>query len=653
MSKSKIYCVSIVLMLFVHISSSACGLWEYPPGEYLLYRVYNPEENIDVDYRITQLEKSDDPEVVRYMKLARSCEEIRKKQNAKWYYPSKNDEVIGTLEEIMNEALEYKGSRLKDRYALQAARAMFSLGRFKEMKKWWKEIKTEIADGPIKTSIEGYVAGAMFRTGEEQKALEYYSRIGDLSSIIFCLKKEGEYTGDRSILEYASIHCPDNPHIAEILQRYITRIEGGWTESEKDKGKAAECYEICIRAAEGSTKPAVWLYSAAFLKNLMGQPYVASNILDRAEKCRTTVFLQESIKVLRILVDANISTYNKTYEAELLRDLQWLDQKICSNITDEVIKNTQELYLLKYGESYYYWNDMMRKIILGTVVARMVEAGKTPLGLLLANYADNRLLSLVNQVKTWNMDEVVSLKAYRQYGKYFNQVDYSNHYFRMLDNIDIPSVLAYEQLLKNPSSSLEWFLYNKSYIDNDYLMDLIGTRYLRDCKYQNAAEYLALVSEGYQDRLNTKSYMRRHPFTYRLETGEIFKNYKLSFARKMVDYQTMISTCKDPDVVGEAMMRYGTGMRSSFEYCWALTHYGRSEYAPWFTEEDTVRKRRKADAYKSKGIQKLTHELGCDNITHYSPWRIDPIPSEKEVAEWGKESNVGELLIFKRDHHRI
>lgn len=635
-------------MLIVSIKTMACGLWEYPPGEYLMYRVYDPDSTLHNDYHITQLKDSDDPEVARYLKLARSCEIIREKQNAKWYYPSKNDEVIGTLEDILKEALAYNGSRLKDRYSLQAARAMFSLGKYGKMLKWWENTKNHISDSAIRRGIEGYVAGAMFRTGEEDKALEYYTHNGDLSSIIFCLKKRGEYTGDRSILEYASSHCPDNPYIPEILQRYITLLEGGWSNSKEDRQKASACYKFSMTAADNSSAPAMWLYTAAFLKNLMGESYVASNILDQAERFRTTIFMQESIRVLRILIDAEISTYNKSYEAKLLEDLKWFDSKICNNITEEIIEDTQDIYKLKYGISYYYWNDMMRKVVLGTVVARMVEAGKASLGLLLANYADNRLLSLVDKVKVPKNDMILSLHGYRHSSNTFNAVDYSNHYFRMLDNIELTSVLSYEKLLNNPSSSLEWFLYHKSYIDKDYLMDLIGTRYLRECDYLSAHKYLSQVSEEYQDRLNTKPYMKRHPFSYSKETGKVFANYKLSFAQKMIDYITIISTCKDSDIVGEAKMRFGTGMRSSFEYCWALTHYGRSEYSPWYSEEETIRKRQQADTYRKEGIKNLSNELGCDNITHYSPWRVDRIPSEEDYSKWGKESNIGELLIYKR-----
>ena len=238
----------------------------------------------------------------------------------------------------------------------------------------------------------------MFRTGAEEKALEYYTSIGDIGSIVFCLKKRKDYKGDRTTLEYLSYHFPDNPYVLLLLQEYITRLEA-YSDYFLENGTTDACYQMCMKASSKRKSPAPWLYSAAFLKIQMGQPYVASNILTRAEKCQTSVFLQESMKVLRIMIDAQIYPYNKAYEGRLLEDLVWLDKKILGNITQEVKEKTAGIYDLKFCYSYYYWNDMMRRLILGTVCPRMIEAGKAPLAMLLANYADYRLMMSVNQIE--------------------------------------------------------------------------------------------------------------------------------------------------------------------------------------------------------------------------------------------------------------
>ncbi|MBQ5861979.1 MAG: hypothetical protein IIW65_07565, partial [Alistipes sp.] len=63
------------------------------------------------------------------------------------------------------------------------------------------------------------------------------------------------------------------------------------------------------------------------------------------------------------------------------------------------------MYHLKINESFYYWNDMMRRILIAEVCPRMIKAGRTTRALQLANMADNRLLGLVDYVEDSYFDE--------------------------------------------------------------------------------------------------------------------------------------------------------------------------------------------------------------------------------------------------------
>ena len=192
----RIYIISVVALVGFSISGMACGIGGEDPKDYLLFRVFDSSINM-IDWEVDQLEDSPDPEVQKYLKLARDCEKLRYFRDSKWYYPTKEVDVVHcSLEEVLAEALAYKGSKLWDRYALQAARAMFSLGKFREMREWWTKTEGRIKDEKIRKNIEGYVAGAMYRTGDEEKALEYYTSIGDISSIIYWLKNKGDYAGD-------------------------------------------------------------------------------------------------------------------------------------------------------------------------------------------------------------------------------------------------------------------------------------------------------------------------------------------------------------------------------------------------------------------------------------------------------------------------
>ena len=635
--KLRIFLISIAALLSTQVF--ACGIYEYLPSEYLLFRVHDCNIKDGVGIEISQLSESDDPEVIEYLKLARMCEDARNKLNSKWYYPHKECPVLQSLNEVVDRSMKYSGEKLKDRYALQAVRAMFSLGRHKELVDWWEKNANSIDDEPIRESIRGYVAGSYFRVGQEEKAFEYYNRIGDLQSIIFCLKQQGKYEGDEKMLAYAAENCPDSPYVSGILQRYVGCFEDGGININAN---VSECYNICMKAAARSKKPARWLYSAAFLKNLMGQPYVASGLLGRAEKCADNEFIGDSIRILMMLIDARNSTYDREYEAKLLNELKWLDGKICSNIDKQVIDETSEGWRLKNGLSYYYWNDMMRKIVLGTVVPRMVESGRIPTALLLANYADNRLLSLVDKVEIGQFDQEgkyitysMTLDKYRN-SETFNMFDYSNHYFRLLDSVGVEALISYAGLLKSPSAVLEKFLITKAYIDDDYINDLIGTRFMRSMRYSDAVTYLAKVSSDYQRRLNTYPYMERLPFKYGPERGTVRDNYKLSFARKMVAYESVIKSEVDQDKVGEAMVMMGIGIKSSFDFCWSLTHYSKSEYNPWYEEKQNLANIDMAEGMIKKGLSKIRNrELAaeCYRRIYYFKTIMEKFPDTKVGRE--------------------
>lgn len=638
MKKLRKYIISLFALLTWTTYSWGCGTWECPPGEYMLFRVFDKAAKYATGREVTQLPESDHPEVRRYLELARSCSNIRSQYNSKWYYPTKGEDVVvSSLEEVLEESLAYKGGKLKDRYALQAARAMFTLGQFNKMIEWWSITESTLDDDSIRKSIEGYVAGALFRTGKQEKALKYYTEIGDISSIIYCLKKMGNYEGDRSILEYAAVNCPDNPYILEILQEYVSRLELYGVFSE-NHGLTDAFFDLCMRAVRHSNDPAPWLYTASFLKNQMGQPYVALNILERAEKCNASTFLKESIRVLRILIEAQIYPCNKAYESKLLNDLKWLDNKIQSNITERVKEETASIYSLKFCHSYYYWNDMMRKLVLGTVCPRMIEAGKAPLALLLANYADSRLMMTVNQIEIYGEEGqtyFIGLDEYRKSSKYFNSFDFSNHYFRVLDTALLNYLIQYESLLKSPSTAIEKFLQARGYVDYDYLNDIIGTRYIRELKYSKAVEYLSKVSDGYQKRLNTSVYMDFDPFEIKSHNVKTSSTYKLDFARKMVNYEHSVQNGTDDDIKGEALINMGLGIRSSFMSCWALTHYSKSEYNPWFEDKYTLDKIAYANSLMEQGLAILKDpELAARYHQSLCQWRtaVEKFP-ETSVAE--------------------
>lgn len=528
-------------------------------------------------------------DVVDYLVIAKECEQARSLHNSRWYYPSKEDGVEMTLEDIRDVCVQRAGQegQLASRYALQAIRAMTTLGDYDGIDSLWNVIGNGVPDGVIRDMCLGYVTRSKFEHGFTEKAIEEYSKAGDISSVAFCLHRMGRNSDWLDLLEYVARYCPNNDYAPKTLQDwFVYHISDGYgwnaATGKFDDRKMIErdvtdrLCRMCDIAVSNSDcqNPAMWLYCKALALEFNDRPKEAQKVNRQAAAAVGTDFIWNSIRVLDMWLDARTATYDKEYEARLLRDLQWLDGMIVSNLTDEVRRMTfKEGWHLQINVSYYYWNDMLKKILLGEVCPRLVENGKEVLAIRLANMADNRLLGLVST-------------QFRNSA--YNDYDYCNGLFELMNHEVKPvSIEKYVSSLDRPSTALDSFLDARGYTDKAYFLDVAGTRYIRDRKYAKAVEVLEQVPTAYQYRLNTAAYMGRDPFQVALnENGGIYSDYKLNFARRMAEYERTIAGNYGPDEKGCAKIRMGIGMRAAASFAWALTEYSYSNASYWFKTDN-------------------------------------------------------------------
>jgi hypothetical protein len=143
----------------------------------------------------------------------------------------------------------------------------------------------------------------------------------------------------------------------------------------------------------------------------------------------------------------------------------------------------------------------------------------------------------------------------------------------MMQNTDPQNLKAYIKNLESSTADFDIFLKNRGYIDYDYLYDVLGTVYIRERDYTNAVKYLHLVSDEYQKRLNTSEYMNRDPFSMKRRSVRLAPQYKLNFAKEMLRLEKSIESSTNNNIKGLDMIRYATGLRNAYTYCWPLTRY--------------------------------------------------------------------------------
>ena len=211
----------------------------------------------------------------------------------------------------------------------------------------------------------------------------------------------------------------------------------------------------------------------------------------------------------------------------------------------------------------------------------------------LANMADNWLLKLVDKQSYWKYNDelgkweinVVALQAYRYSRSLWNRYDYRNHFFEYIDAADLNSALDYYDNLKSPDTDFDVFLNDRGYADENYLNDIIGTKYLRYQEYESALEYLGKVSYSYAQHLNV--YLDVNPFynsmsyTYPSGWRSFYgTSFKYDFASDMCKLEAKIIQETDKDRKAKLLIDYATAIKESFDSSWPITHYYKGSCFP-------------------------------------------------------------------------
>ncbi len=599
-------------------------------------------------------EHSDDLE---YLIIAKEIEEIRKYMNDPWYYYYDGDEEHTRLDELQKRCQDYSGRRHAERYALQLMRLLFAKKDFSTCISLWESSVSKMPKNIVTDMTASYTGGAYTRKGDREKAIELYTRCQDIGSLISLKawnnsEKKSIYKDHRvKELEYIFNRFPNSPLLSVKLQEYVRNRESfvhkyaewkerGFHDPVKDKtyrdGDSLvaddehafydELKQFAKKAASSSScqQKGMWQYALAYLYHLDDDNQKASKWLSHAEKSEATPFINESVKAFRFLFNAYEANNSARYHALLLDDLIWLD----ACMKRDVKLNYEEKwhYDNKLNWPFYYWQDIARKVLLGEVCPRIEKAGNSTLALQLANYASNRISQLAPWIEAYHYgwkDKkdpesytiVMSFEEYRKNWNEDNWFDYCNQFFEWINGVNADEAAGYARKIIKPETELDKFLNSRSYTDNDYIFEIVGTLYLREMNYEKAVEWLSKVSKDYQNRTNIakEGYFKLDPFKYQSDKKNYISDsddYKLRFAQEMLALERMINSDTEPNRKAKAKIRYAIGLRNSFGKCWYLTQYGYSletETSPdhwkWFSSSE--REGFKKNAFAQKAYKKV------------------------------------------------
>lgn len=618
------------LVATVVVTALACGPWMRP--NYYMFSAYNRNQigetytkgmldywqnycteadispyNISalswVSPQIDDFEKSEnelikaarnknDQEMLQYLNLLCSylhvCDDVK---GDTWSYPTKEDldSRNTTMNYIYNRARSYSGTRLKPQYDLLAMRTLMIKKDYPNIIKWW-DTRVSKAEGSVfRDMARGIYAHALLNTGKQREACEIYADLGDMQSIKWMMQDKRNLQGIKD--EYKA--NPNSPTLIFLVQDYVNNAqstleslrsgEASLATGDTYDGFEAEVQKIRQAAAglrdfipfaqqvvkEKKTKvPALWMSAAGHLQALLGNNKEGIKLLDQAMKLKGTERMIDNARVCRIMATVADAQPTAQYLDYLKGELEWL-----AYAEGDEYDNQAWQYGLN-GENHY--SEMIINLCYDYLGPHFIEQGNTNLGLALMSWCDCHERDFF---------------ADRETGTY----TMSRDIYWAIDSLTADQMMNFQRYMAGkPASKLEQYLRDKmgpNMFGDNYFGDRIGTKLIREGRFEEAIHWLEQVSLPYLSSLKISAYMawrdykkprwfyNENLFTIHEEPTQVKTNQKLDFCRDMINGIARVQS-----TTGEERARAKYDLATMYFQasckgnCWYLSRYANSIY---------------------------------------------------------------------------
>ena len=536
------------------------------------------------------LRKNNDSEIVNFLLLARRSEIIRFGSSDKWWYPSKEDlQNDKNFQSIIDEALAYQGKRLKDRYLLQAMRAAFQINNYDLCFSLWKNKISQLPNSEVKRMSAGYIGRILFQQKNYSEAIKYYALTDDINSFFWCVDNMTKENSDFERIKMLYKYKPSSPALSDMVQDICREAENrankkDYNEYRKDYLENRKRYvglrDFALKAVKEnrSNNPAIWQYAAAFLTFLDGDANLANQYLEQAAEMKGTPFIKNNIQNFMILANAHTTAQCDSLFESLLPELKKLDKVKSLPFDKYSINLWKEIYVSP--SLWWYPSQSGNNSFTKNEMAKITPAHLIPKYLELKDYT--KVLLLAMAANSWTVTEKLD-HYYSIYG--------TDIYFWM-DVVPVENVIELQQLINfGGRNELERFLlarFRPGIDSDDFLNELIGTKYLRTAQFEKAIPYLSKVSYNYIKKMNIYYYFRINPFREKIieqdrTIEKSYPEYKLNYAKRMLVLQTQIRNTRNLEEKAKTMLQYALALRRSANSgeSWALTDYylGSTDYS--------------------------------------------------------------------------
>lgn len=529
-----------------------------------------------------------DKDMVAYLDELKKYLDISDQLQETWDYPTKEQlaERKQILQNMIVKADAHRNGKMGVQWRLLRMRANMVLGKHQDNLTYWHNVASQLSPSVYKDMMQNIYAGALMNTGNRIEACNEFARQGDMLSMKWGMRNYRNIAGIKTI--YA-----ENPNMAVLsylVQDFVNNAQETLDSYTKDeKGEMIPVDDEWMRMVDArvaskqdvdefigfaqkvlkekkTDSPALWKAAIGELQYLYGHHDEAMKTLDEAVKMAGTQRMKDNARAIRLVASVGSKRFQKSsYQKWVVEEMRWL-----------VTKSKEE------GGYYNHYREVMDRLIYTELSPRYEKMGdKNLANALLALYENDSVMwgeqSESMPDNSWNPN-------------------YSGYYYYELSELSADQLVDYYQWLKTKSKGeLEAWAKQAVRMEDNYYLDLIGTRYMSECKFDKAIDYLKNIPWSFLEGQNISYYMAHRDYskprwegrqrfgkdevTEGAHLATLSKNPKLDFCKDIVNMEAQLPVARQgvrEDLAYKLATRYFQA--SVYGDCWYLTDYGWSSY---------------------------------------------------------------------------
>lgn len=404
-----------------------------------------------------------------------------------WHYPTKQ-EIAKRKQKalaILAAAKAYRGSKLKQQYVLLQMRLNMILGYNTANANLWNNTAKKFTKTCWRDAMQNIYARALYKSGKRLAACDQYAVSGDMASIKRVIGNYRSLAGIKTIYQQS----PNSPSLNYLVQDFVNNVQETLDTKPEDandtewfdlidakriyRKEALEFVNFANTVGNDnkSKYPCLWLSAAAMVNYLLGNQQQAMNEAAQAINANGTPRMRDNARAIRMLITTRSSQLNDGYTTYLLGELRWLDSKIKTE---------------RHNPSVYdnHYSDVKDRVIHKGIEPLFAKSGKPLVALAVCD--------MMRKEEADYYRKVDNLEEREGYNRYQLMTHWpGDEVYVQMDSLTADQLLSYyKYITSTPTNALEQYVVTRTFKDEQYFNDLIGTKYMAEGRFSEAIPYL-------------------------------------------------------------------------------------------------------------------------------------------------------------------